>query len=432
LGDPATAVDLLRSVDLSDTSHEVAAEALALQCYSLFVLKRAEHASDIAVEARARCFSAGLIGIEAELLFASAMSSVRDGELVVAESVAFSILELLDEQPSWVSTRTYLYSLNYWRARACDVLGSIESLRANYSESAEWRRRAFDEFDKSGVHDDYVLVLLLANYADAAVALGSKEIIDFIVERCNVVSWNPDLATHEYRVFSLLAEAASMTGDQIGALRYFRRCLDCAPNAALQIRVAVERGRLLHDIGESFASREEIDHALRLSRSYNWEASTAIEHRQLLFLAAQVARFDGPQAVAMLTRYDSLEANSHVGFFVKDDRFRGDEFMARAAIFSANGCKDRAVMLLIDALDTFSAGKLESRAALAAAELAALTNESKYFEIVRKQCAKQPHSILARRFANVEFDRKGETPAVTVAPDLAAAFRPRPKLELLS
>jgi hypothetical protein len=69
---------------------------------------------------------------------------------------------------------------------------------------------------------------------------------------------------------------------------------------------------------------------------------------------------------------------------------------------------------------------------LAAAELAALTNESKYFEIVRKQCAKQPHSILARRFANVEFDRKGETPAVTVAPDLAAAFRPRPKLELLS
>ncbi len=432
LGDASSAAEVIGALEFSELSHELAAEALALQCSAFQILKRPADASAAAVEARARCFSAGLVAIEGELLLSLALASLRDGHIDAAESAASAILDLVDESPSWVVSKTYRHSLDFWRARACDLRGMMENLRANYAEQASWHRRALDTFDKSGVRDDHTLVSLLANYADVAVSLASKEIIEFIVKRGSMVSWNSSLVAHEYRLFSLLAEAASVSGDQIGALRYFRRCLDCAPSSALRIRAGVERGRLLHAIGESFSAREEIDHALRVSRTFNWEAATALEHRQLLFLAAQVAKFDGPQALAMLSRYDALNPNSHFGVVTKDSRFRGDELMARAAIFGANGENERAIALLDNALETFTAAHLGSRVALAAAELAALTNEPHYVEILRANCAKQPNSIVAQKLAtNDALDSNGRSPS-KAAGCTETLFRPRPKLELLS
>jgi tetratricopeptide (TPR) repeat protein len=432
LGDALSATEMLGALDFSDASHELAAEALALRCYALYVLKRADLASSVAIEARARCFSAGLVAIEAELIFASSLASIRDGNLEAAESAALGILDLVDANPSWVTPSTYVFSLSFWRARACDVLASIAKMRSNYDGQADWLRQALEEFDKSGVHDDYVLVLLLANYADAAITLGRKDIIDLIVERSAFISWNSTLVAHEYRLFSMLAEAASEIGDEIGALRYFRRCLDCAPSIALQIRAGVERGRLLHDIGESFSAREEIDHALRLSRVFNWESAETLEQRQLLFLAAQVAKFDPAQALAMLTRYDGMDANSSIGVFVQDDRSRGEELMARAAILAANANTDRAIMLLTDAFETFTSGNLQGKAASAAAELAILTNEPSYIEAVQSYCADQPRSILSRKWANQAIFRLTDEAAVSVVARPAAASGSRPKLELLS
>ncbi len=433
LGEASTALESLNALELADLSHELAAEALALKCSALHIVQRPDDASALSVEARARCFSAGLISIEGELLFAFALASLRDGKLDEAERAASAILDLVDESPSWVSPNSYRYSLAFWRARACDIRGFVENLRANFDAQASWLRQSFDEFDKSGVRDDYTLVLLLANYADVAVSLGSKEIIEFVVQRAGKITWNSSLVTHEYRVYSSLAEAASAIGDQVGALRYFRRCLDCAPTTALQIRVGVERGRLLHAIGESFSAREEIEHALRLSRTFNWEAATALEHRQLVLLAAQVAKFDGPQALAMLSRYDALEANSSLGVSAKDDRFRGEEFMARAAIFAANGSQDRSIVLLIDALETFTTAKLDSRAALAAAELASLTSESRYVEIVRAHCAENPNSVLTHKLASLEqSELKIDERPVTNRASSAATSPFRPKLQLLS
>jgi tetratricopeptide (TPR) repeat protein len=433
LGDASTAVESLDALELSDVRHEIAAEILAVKFSALNVLNRPSDSSAVAVEARARCFSSGLVEIEGELLLGSALASLRDGEIDAAESAASAILNLDRKSPSWVTSQTYRYSLGFWRARACDVLGVIENLRGNYVGQASWTRRAFEEFDKSGVRDDFALVLLLANYADAAVSLGSKEIIDFIVHRSSSISWNSHLVAHEYRVFSLLAEAASSIGDQIGAIRYYRRCLDCAPSTALQIRAGVERATLLHAVGESFSAREEIDHVLRLSHNFNWESANVLEHRQLVFLAAQVAKFDGPQSLAMLSRYDALETNFNLGVTPKDDRFRGDESVARAAIFAANGSQDRAIMLLIDALETFTAAKLGSRAASAAAELALLTRESRYLEIVRAHCAEKPNSVLQHKLASLEQSELKIDEQPVVSRDLSAnSLRSRPKLQLLS
>ena len=425
LGDANAAVESIDTESLVDFTHESAAEALSVKSYALHVLRKPIDAAAVAVEARARCYSSGDIAIEGELLFACAFGSLIAGDFASAEISAAAILALEDESPSWMKATSYSYALPYWRARACDVRGVIESTRTNYASHSSWLRRGLEEFDRSGSRDESVHASLLANFADAAITVGGQAIVDFTIARSEMIDWKPSLVAFEFRVFSALAEACSVVGDQIGALRYFRRCLDCAPSAALQIRASLERARLLREIGETFSAREEVDHALRLSRSVNWESVNALEQRQLLLLAGQVASFDQKTATQLLNRYDGLTRSSAAAVAIKDNRSRGEEFMARAAVMQATNQSDRAITMLIDALQTLTSAGLFAKAALAAAELAELTNEPRYVEIALKQSAKQPQSILARKMARFDgFEIR--TPVVP------AATGSRPKLSLVS
>jgi hypothetical protein len=88
---------------------------------------------------------------------------------------------------------------------------------------------------------------------------------------------------------------------------------------------------------------------------------------------------------------------------------------------------------LTDALEIFITANLENKAASAAAELAILTNEPRYIEILRAHCAEKPNSVLTHKLAILDqSERKlGERPVETPAPAVAVA-RLRPKLELLS
>ncbi len=403
LGNPGLAVAMFDSVADIELSHELAGEMLAVKTLALVATHRFEEASSLAVDARARCYSAGIVGLEAELMLALALGAFIEGNDRSAESLAHAVLELSDKDvPAWIRDRKYRFSLNFWRSRACEILGVVEHSRANHITQAEWLRKSFDEFDKADVRDDYFEAALLANYADAAISLGLRGIADFVVERANRIEWNPSLIAFEFRVFSALAEASSIGGDQLGALRYFRRCLDCAPSAALQIRASVERARILSEIGEAFSSREELDHAVRLSKTVDWESAAPTDQRQLVFLAAQVATFSPGESQRLLSRYDGLKGNSPALVMIKDARFRGEELLARAVIMRANGNVARAIFLLIDALEIWTAAGYGSKAAFVAAELAELTNEPHYAEIARKECSQHPHSILARKMARFD------------------------------
>ena len=188
----------------------------------------------------------------------------------------------------------------------------------------------------------------------------------------------------------------------------------------------------MHEIGESFSAREEIDHAVRLSRLLNWEEASELEQRQLLFLAGQVARYDAKLAETLLARYDGLVSKNPTGVAIKDERFRAEEFMARAAVLVENGHKERAIMLLVDALQLFTTANLDAKAGLAAIELANLTSEPHYISIARKQCIKQPESILARKMAQFDGCELKFSSPKPKSPLASAMPQDRPKLVLLS
>jgi len=403
LGDPEQAVSICAELAVLDLSHELAAEMLAVKTLALFAARQSDEAAALAIDARARCYSSGIVGLEAELLLATALGGLIEGDYAAAEIAARTVLTLSDDAfPAWLRSHSYRFSLKFWRSRACDVLAAVEHARANHVAQAEWYRQSFAEFDKANVRDDYVEAAQLANYADAAISLGLLGIGDFVVERADTFPWSPALVAFEFRVFSALAEASSIAGDQLGALRYFRRCLDCAPSSALQIRASVERARIFAEIGEAFSAREELDHAVRSSKAVAWESASATDQRQLVFLAAQVASFSPNESQRLLDRYDNLKSNSRASVITKDERFRGEELCARAAVMRANGQVERAVLLMIDALEIWTAAGYGPKAAFVAADLAELTSESYYAEIARKECRNNPHSILARKMARFD------------------------------
>jgi hypothetical protein len=169
----------------------------------------------------------------------------------------------------------------------------------------------------------------------------------------------------------------------------------------LQLQSTVERARIFSDIGEAFSSREELEHAVRLSKSINWASVGELDQRQLVFLAAQVANYSGCEAQGLLLKYDGLKSSLRDTISVKDDRFRGEELFARSTVLRAIGEFSRANIALLDAFEIFNACNDPLNAANAAVALAEHTGESRYLEVARAQSEKQPHSTLARKVARL-------------------------------
>lgn len=402
LGDLIGAIDAVDEALSIEVPHEAAAEFLALKCNALEIAGRSDEAESVAIEARARCYSAGNTALEAELLFARTLGSRIHGNTAVLEHTSKAVLKLEESATGWMKQSGYRYSLAYWRARTCDVRASLEHDRGNHVSQAEWMRRSFDEYDRSGVTDRYFEASMLANYAELAADVVMADHAADALARADSFPWNPSLSDFESRVYRSLAVTASNAGDQIGALRHLRRSRDCAATVPLQIQASLDRCALLRQVGESVSAREELEYATRLSKSVDWETMSASDQRQLLHLSAELAAYDGPAAEAMLRRYDRLTSSSKHLLSTMDDRFRGEQLAARAAIMRSVDRKDRAVLLLLDALETFTSGGYATNAASVAADLADLTGEPHYVELARKQCIKQPNSLLAMRMSRYE------------------------------
>ncbi len=402
LGKPLLALESIQALALHEVDHELAAELLIIKVTALNILRRFDEAASTSIEARVRCFSAGIVAIEAELLIASAIGALIEGDESSAEFFTRAVLDLKNSSPAWLDVRTYRFSLKFFRARACELIGSILRSRSQYGEQAVWHRRAIEELHESGVRDDILEAALLSNFADSAINLGLTGVAEVVLEWSKRIQWTPFLAEYEFALFSSLAEAYSRAGDQLGALRFYRHCNACAPTAALQLRSTVDRARVLSEIGEAFSSREELDHAIRLSKSVDWANVSERDQRQLLFLAAQVASFSASEANRLLARYDGLKCSLPTAVANRDNRCRGEELLARSAVYRANADDSRAVIALMDALELMNSAGDFAKAANVAAELADLTGEHRYVKIVRTQCQQQPDSILARKLMRLE------------------------------
>ena len=399
------AIDALSSVVLEDTPHEYAGELLALKASALLNLGDAAMES-VLTEARARAFSSGFIPLECEVEFLAALAAWTGGRAADTLCGIDRLLELSETVPSgYASARAdYVYSAAFWRSRAHELRGFYEAARGDYAAQAAAIARAFKEFDRGHVEDAFFEARMLSNLAVLVRDVDSDVLAAFVEDRAEQVAWSGYSAASEFSVYQAIGWNRAKRGDHLGAFRHLRRSASCAPTVPLEITAILDRSFLARELGEVLTAGEELEHAVRLAKRVDWEHTTGLDKAALYSLARQLAPSDPVAARSLWERYRSLKATvSFLSLAARGDRRQwADECSAHAAVLLAEGQRSRGITLLLESLEIWIEAGYAWRAAAVAADLAALTGEARYFEIVGREAAKQPNSWLARRFASIK------------------------------
>ncbi len=369
---------------------------------ALVVLARFDEAEEALVEARALVFSTGNINTEAEVLYVTALLGwVRNSPTDTLASI--DALLALDVQAAPVATvfaHSYPFTLSYWRGRAYELRSVAGTSAPRSIDQARFSALAFEEFDRGAVVDRYAEASMLFN---AAVLVREFDLPTFavaIAERAEAFAWCEPVRFFEFLVFQTLGARRAFEGDHLSALRYLRRAADCAPSVALRLQAVVDRCRLIQNLGETVSAAEELDYALRLSAQVDWNAATPQERATLSGLAQVLAPSDPVRARAAFKKYIARVAPASGtqidGTAFNRIKFAEDRY-AEGLVFRGEGESRRAIASLIEAYETWSDLGYDRLRGMAACELAELTGEPKFVEIVRSIVARYPSTPLARR-----------------------------------
>jgi len=396
------ALAALDRCDIAALPHEFAAELLAVRGFAL-VAMRDPSAYDILTEARARAYSSGFKPVECEVEFVAAVAAWSDRRTDEALAGCERVLETGASAQWFLGARRddYLYTACYWRSRVHDVEGLIHAGREDYAAQAASLKRAFDEFDGSGVADTTVELKMLYNFAVIVRDVDSDDFARFVEDRAERIAWTPHTAIAESDIFHALGLCRARRGDHLGAFRFLRRSANSAPTVPQQIKAIIDHSFLAREIGEVFTAQDDLEHALKLAKQTDWENAPGEQRNVLFELARQLAPIDAERARALWDRYATLKSTPPALYLATrgDRRLRAEECSAHAAVLVAESQYGRAISLLLESLEIWTDVGYCWRAAAVALDLAELTGEARYAAIAGREAAKQPNSWLARRLA---------------------------------
>ncbi len=403
----AEALDVISGLNTLEFPHEYAGELLAVKSAALIGLGDVSVDSAL-TDARARAFSSGFVPVECEVEYTASLAAWTIGDLDGVVAGISRLLELGENSPSpYASCRTdYLYSSAFWRSRALELRGLTEALREDYAAQAASIADAFREYDRGNVQDNFIEGRMLANLAILVRDLDANELASYVENRAERIAWNEHNAHAQFSVFQSIGWNRARRGDHLGAFRNLRRSASCAPSIPLQISATLGRAFLARELGEVFTAGEDLEHALRLTKQFDWSKSVGSERDALFELARQLAPHDAKQARSLWDRYVSLKpgTSSLMLSGQGDRRQRADECSAHAAVLLAEGQRRRAISLLLESFDIWTEVGYAWRAAAIAADLALLTGENRYCDIAAREASKQPNSWLSKRLAVAAAD----------------------------
>ena len=297
------------SLDAATLSHDDAGEVLALKASALSGL-RAPEAEDVLLDARVRAYSSGCASVECEVEYVAALLAWSQGRVADALAAADTVLEVSEQQASWLrkSRPEASCSAAHWRARAYELRGMTHALREDFSSQATSLVRAFEEFDKGRVEDVHIEGQFLHNLAILAPDIDDSDVSTFVAARAERVAWNGQSAFFEFIVFNALGWCYARRGDHLGAFRHLRRAADVAPSLPLRITAILDRGFLARELGEVLTASDDLEHAVRLTSRVDWERVSGAERAALYSLAKQIAPTDPKRGRQLWDRFVALKS----------------------------------------------------------------------------------------------------------------------------
>jgi len=278
--------------------------------------------------------------------------------------------------------------LTHNRAKALQVLALVHSRRKQYHEQGRLNRLAIKELSNSLVPDAYTSALLKMNLSYYVRDLDSIEDARYL----STESWPKELNWLIAEINRSLALIDAVRGD----FESFGRKLDDASlltsSLAFKVLLVTDRS-YINRYAFGIFDRESIIHCyfelIKLPLTDDQYYRDA-----LLFLAQEISFFDSSKSQDLLDRFPT-EKISDGPLRLHDDREKADDAFALATIKRNSG--EDAAGGFFEAFETWNNVGYRKKAAMAAIELAELTQNPTFSSYARREAELRPGSWLDLR-----------------------------------
>lgn len=201
-----------------------------------------------------------------------------------------------------------------------------------------------------------------------------------------------------FMLLRLLGWIDVLQGDEISALRMFRKAQACAPSAYWRVFCIVDRAYLADATGSKASATKTLALAHEHASALEWSNTREDERIILVTIAQLYAESNPARAQAYLAKYRSLRTGMHARIgWVGDRRTQALQLCAHGTALLALDEREEGIAMLTQAWSIFTAFEYEWRAALAALTLFDATSDNAWLERARKHISPWPRSWIARR-----------------------------------
>jgi tetratricopeptide (TPR) repeat protein len=366
---------------------------------SLTRLGRFDDAADALANARAYVYGSTSVALEAEVEYFGGLAAYAQGDLAGLEAASHRILALGEPRDgAVVDTPDYAVPLAHTRARAFEALAAVALSRCLYHDQAAYTRKALRELDGARVTDVWIAAVNVANLAVLAGNYDLFEHVEYLRDRIASTPWTDELASRRFTALDAFGWHLALRGDNIGAFRQFRIAADVASALPDRVLASVSRAHLAHELGHEPVAVEELEHALALSKKFDWDEANVDKRFALLHLAEAAASIAPDEARPALERYRKIRTKLATLSQVEPWTAAAEDF-TEGLLARAEGNRLKAIDSLLKAHERWSDVLIDWRAAGAAIELAELGAGERFLREARREAVRRPASWLARRVA---------------------------------
>ena len=356
-----------------------------------------ERSNDSFRDALVHAISANDVALETEVEYYKGVTAFTADDLVECRSACNRGLELAFEPAS----RNQLggnVPLDHIVSRIEELLGVIAGAEGRYVTWLMHAKAALGILDRCAVPDVFQEAFALKNLTILARDFDISDDAAMVAQRAPSFSWTPDVCRVEFATLEALGWCAALRGNSVETLEHFRQADQSASTSAERIIIGVDRALVAREAGHRAMLLEEISHATRLARAFNWEMAAGDTRYALLALAQVAAPIDTVSAREMLDRHTTIRnAIDSTSIARMEPGTRAEEAYSHGLVLRAEGRIAASAERLQAAFETLRAIGFEWRAARAALELTELDAGDVFRLALRKELQQRPNSIFSVR-----------------------------------
>ena len=395
LGDPEGAKNAVQAVTSSQSRER--GELELLSSVAFFRLGDEERSAELLRDAFVYGVSSLDIALETEVELYKGVAFFAAGDLIACRAACEEGLQVAFAAAPRTNVPGNI-PLDHIVSRIKELLGVVAGAEGRYDTWLIHARSALAILDRCGIPDVFQEAFALRNLTILARDFDVPEDAAIVAERAPDFPWTSDVSHVEFATLEALGWCAALRGNCVHALEHLRQADESASTSPERIIIGVDRAIVAREVGHRAMHVEEIKHAIRLARAFDWETTVGDTRNALLALAQVTAPIDVASAREMLDRHTSIRNAMDPTYGARiEPGPRAEEAFAHGLVLRAEGRIAASAERLQSAFETWDKIGFKWRAARAALELVELDAGDVFRLAVRRELHQRPHSIFATR-----------------------------------